>query len=139
MSNKVELLLYKTERLAPRDFNTSVRGKNAVPFHQRPWQISQLENITFYRGIDMLKGPVDLSILYQMFWHIKLRTIIELGAFTGASGLWMADSLNAANIEGNVFSVYLDLSLLHPQIKSLQPHNLLFIEGDCYKISPLNV
>ena len=46
----------------------------------------------------------------------------------------MADSLNGANIKCNVFLADLDLSLLHPQIKSLQPHNLSFIEGDCYKI-----
>ena len=89
---------------------------------------------SFYRGIDMLKGPEDMSILYQMFWHVRPRTVIELGAFTGASALWMADSLNGADIECNVFSVDIDLSLLHPKIDSLRPPNLSFIEGDCYKI-----
>ena len=93
--------------------------------------------LSFYRGIDMLKGPEDLSILYQMLWHVRPRTIIELGAFTGASALWMADSLKGANIECDIFSVDIDLSLLHPQIKSLQPHNLSFIEGDCNEIESI--
>ena len=90
--------------------------------------------LSFYRGIDILKGPEDTAILYQMLWHLKPRTIIELGAFTGASALWMADSLNGANIECNVFSVDVDLSLLHPNIKSFQPPNLSFVEGDCNEI-----
>ena len=47
--------------------------------------------------------------------------MIELGAFTGASALWIADSLNGADIECNVFSADIDLSLLHPKIDSLRP------------------
>ena len=90
--------------------------------------------LSCYRGILMLKAPNDLSILYQMFWNVRPRTVIELGSFTGASALWMADALNGANIECSVFSVELDHSLLHPQIKSLQPPNLSFIQGDCNKI-----
>ena len=27
--------------------------------------------LSFYRGIDMLKGPEDTAILYQMLWHLK--------------------------------------------------------------------
>ena len=52
-----------------------------------------------------------------MFWHVRPRTVIELGTFTRASALWMAYS----DIECNVFSIDLDHSLLHPIIKSLQP------------------
>ena len=83
-----------------------------------------------YRGIEMLKGPEDLAILYQVLWHVKPRTVIELGAFTGASALWIADSLNISNIECNVFSTDIDLSLLHPLTKAAQPPNLTFIECD---------
>ena len=49
--------------------------------------------------------------------EMRPRTVIELGTFTGGSALWMADS----DIECNVFSIYLDHSLLHPIIKSLPP------------------
>ena len=87
-----------------------------------------------YRGIDMLKGPEDMAILYQMLWHVKPRTVIELGSYTGASALWIADSLNGANIECSVFSTDIDLSLLHSDISSFKPPNLSFIEGDCNHI-----
>ena len=61
----------------------------------------------FYRGIDLLKGPEDLFIL---FWHVRPHTVIELGSFTGASALWMTDALKGSNIECIVFSVDIDLS-----------------------------
>ena len=133
MSKKLELL-QKRMTSSKRFQHISEREERSTISPEAMADIAVGKYIGFYRGIDMLKGPEDLSILYHMLWHVKPRTIIELGAFTGASGLWMADSLNGANIECNVFSVDLDLSLLHPQIKSLQPHNLSFIEGDCYKI-----
>ena len=47
--------------------------------------------LTLYRGHQLLKTPEDLIIYQQMFWHIKPRTIIELGTFTGAAAIWMAD------------------------------------------------
>ena len=87
-----------------------------------------------YRGMDMLKGPLDTAILSQLFWHVRPRTVIELGAFTGASAIWIADNLSLANIESNVFSVDIDLSLLHPSAKMLKPPNLTFIEGDTREI-----
>ena len=80
--------------------------------------------------MDILKGPEDLIILSQLFWHVKPRTVIELGTFTGASAIWMADILNLSKIECNLFSVDIDLSLLHPSVKELQPPNLTFLEGD---------
>ena len=77
----------------------------------------------------MLKGPEDLATLYQVLWHVRPRTIIEIGAFTGALALWMTNSLRRSNIECNVISIDLDLSL-DPFVKSQQPKNLSFIEGD---------
>ena len=86
--------------------------------------------LTVYRGMDILKGPEDMIILSQLFWHVKPRTVIEMGTFTGASAIWMADILNLSKIECNLFSVDIDLSLLHPSAKALQPLNLTFMEGD---------
>jgi cephalosporin hydroxylase len=87
-----------------------------------------------YRGMDLLKGPLDKDVLSQLFWHVRPRTVIELGAFTGASAIWITDNLSLANIESNVFSVDIDLSLLHPSAKMLKPPNLTFIEGDTREI-----
>ena len=88
-----------------------------------------------YRGIDMLKAPVDTAILYQMFWYIKPCTVIELGSFTGGSALWIVDTLNTSNIECNVFSVDIDLSNLDPMTRQHQPTNLTFFEGDNKEIN----
>ena len=87
-----------------------------------------------YRGMDMLKGPLDIAILSQLFWHVRPRTVIELGAFTGASAVWITDNLSLANVQSNVYSVDIDLSLLHPSAKMLKPPNLNFIEGDTREI-----
>ena len=133
MSNKSELL--KRRMTGPKRFQPIIEREERSSLSPEAMRaIAVGKYIGFYRGIDMLKGPEDLSILYNMLWHVKPRTVIELGAFTGASALWMADSLNGANIECNVFSVDLDLSLLHPRIKSFQPPNLTYFEGDCYDI-----
>ena len=133
MSKKLEIL--QSHLSSPKRFQfISEREERSSLPPDAMKAIADGKYIGFYRGIDMLKGPEDLSILYHMLWHVRPRTVIELGTFTGASALWMADSLNGADIECNVFSVDLDHSLLHPKIKSLQPHNLSFIEGDCYKI-----
>ena len=97
-------------------------------------QIIAAKYFSVYRGMDMLKGPLDTAVLSQLFWHVRPRTVIELGAFTGASAIWITDNLNDANIESNVFSVDIDLSLIHPSAKMLKPPNLTFIEGDTTKI-----
>ena len=130
----------KTEQLRAR-LNDPARFVSIAEREERsvfPFELAQAiingKFLSFYRGIDLLKGPEDLFILYQMFWHVRPRTVIELGSFTGASALWMADALKGSNIECNVFSVDIDLSLLHPLLKSLQPPNLSFFEGDCNEI-----
>ena len=89
---------------------------------------------TVYRGMAMLKGPLELLVYMQMFWHIKPRTVIEFGAYSGASAIWMADVLKLSEVECNIYSVDIDLSLLDTRAKELQPPNVTFLEGDCNKI-----
>ena len=130
MSQKTEIL--KRRMIDPNRFQCiSEREERSLTSLEAVRSSTEGKYLGFYRGIDLLKGPEDLFILYQMFWHV---TVIELGSFTGASALWMADALKGSNIECNVFSVNIDLSLLHPLIKSLQPPNLSFFEGDCNEI-----
>ena len=133
MSQKTEIL--KRRMIDPNRFQCiSEREKRSLTSLEAVRSSTEGKYLGFYRGIDLLKGPEDLFILYQMFWHVRPRTVIELGSFTGASALWMADALKGSNIECNVFSVDIDLSLLHPLIKSLQSPNLSFFEGDCNEI-----
>lgn len=89
---------------------------------------------SIYRGMDIMKGPEEMMVLCQLLWHVKPRTVIELGAFTGASAIWMADILKLSEVECSIYSVDIDLSLLQPQTKKLQPSNVTFIEGNCEKL-----
>ena len=61
-------------------------------------------------------------------------TVFELGALYGGSALSIASTLKIQGSKGHVYSIDLDLSLLDPRVKDLQPDNLTFIEGDMYKI-----
>ena len=84
--------------------------------------------------VNSMKGPLDIVIYEQLFGLVRPQTVFELGSLFGGSALTMANSLNAQGIEGHVYSVDLDLSLLDPRVKDLKPDNLTFIEGDMNKI-----
>ena len=90
-----------------------------------------------YRGMDMMKAPTELMVYTQMFWHVRPRTVFELGAYTGASAIWMADVLKLSEVDCNIYSVDCDLSLLEPRAKELQPSNLTFIEGNCERLETI--
>ena len=114
--------------------HVSEREERSV-FPPETWRaILSGKYFNIYRGLDIMKGPVDMTVYSQLFWHVRPRTVIELGAFTGASAIWMADVLKHSEIECNIFSVDIDLSLLQPLAKKLQPPNVTFLEGDCMEI-----
>ena len=105
MSSKTDLLL---RRMSDRNrFHISEREERSIMPAAATEAMVAGKYLGFYRGIDLLKGPEDLFIL---FWHVRPHTVIELGSFTGASALWMTDALKGSNIECNVFSVDIDLS-----------------------------
>ena len=90
--------------------------------------------LSTYKGVPLLKGPQEMFIFHQLLWHEKPGTIIELGAFTGANALMMADTANTLGIECQVYSVDIDLSLLDDIVKKHQPDNLKFLYCDCTAI-----
>ena len=61
-------------------------------------------------------------------------TIIELGAFTGGSAIWMADMMRLMEIKTTIYSMDIDLSTIEDRVKKLQPANVTFHEGDSNKI-----
>ncbi|MGL4491090.1 MAG: CmcI family methyltransferase [Rhizobiaceae bacterium] len=52
-----------------------------------------------YKGIRTLKSPFDLSIYQDVIWTLKPATIIEFGTFKGGSALWLADLLQAYQLD----------------------------------------
>jgi cephalosporin hydroxylase len=94
--------------------------------------ISEGKNFVSYRGIGMAKDPFDMVLYPILFHEIAPRTVIELGAYTGASAMWMADTLATAGLEARVISVDIDLSLVENTAKN-RP-DIEFLEGDCNRI-----
>jgi cephalosporin hydroxylase len=97
--------------------------------------LNEGKNYVTYRGIGMAKDPLDM-VLYPILLHeIAPRTVIELGAYTGASAMWMADTLATAGVEARVISVDIDLSLVEEIAKNRG--DIEFLEGDCNAIEAL--
>ena len=88
-----------------------------------------------YRGIGMAKDPLDMVLYPILFHEICPRTVIELGAYTGASAMWMADTLATTGVKANLISVDIDLSLVDEMAK--KRGDIEFLEGDCNKIADL--
>ncbi|KAK3748189.1 hypothetical protein QZH41_012993 [Actinostola sp. cb2023] len=68
-----------------------------------------------------------------MLWDIKPRTIIEFGANSGGSALYMADMMKMYGYNTHVYSMDIYLGLLAPLAKEKR-EDLTFIEGDCNKV-----
>ena len=90
--------------------------------------------LTLHRGLQILKGPEDLLIYQQMFWHIKPRTVIELGTFAGGSAIWMGDMFKTVELDCHCYSVDIDHSLLPEEARKMKPDNVTFLLGDCNEI-----
>ncbi|XP_044183431.1 rhamnosyl O-methyltransferase-like [Acropora millepora] len=97
--------------------------------------ISQGKWQTCWRGVDMLKDPLDLVIVQHLLWELKPQTVVELGAYKGGSALWTADMLKMFGCKSRVISVDIDLSLLDPEAK--KSPDVEFIEGDIMEIEKL--
>ena len=90
-----------------------------------------------YRGAVILKTTYDLVVYYQLFSHLKPKTIIELGTFTGASALWYADSLSSLGLDTQIYTVDIDPVLVSEETKQKMPDNVKLIEGDYNKIAEI--
>ncbi|MGD1698716.1 CmcI family methyltransferase [Dapis sp. BLCC M229] len=81
-----------------------------------------------WKGIILSKGIAEIGIYPMILWELKPKTIIELGAFNGGSAVWLADNLEILGVDGSVYSIDIDLSLLDEKAKDHPRVN--FIEGD---------
>ena len=86
-----------------------------------------------WKGIILNKGITEIGLYPMILSEIKPRTIIEIGAFNGGSAIWLADNLEIFGVEGSVYAIDIDLSLLDTKAKADPRVN--FIEGDCNNLS----
>lgn len=86
-----------------------------------------------WKGIILNKGVTEIGIYPMILWELKPQTIIEIGAFNGGSAVWLADNLEMFGVDGSVYAVDIDLSLLDEKAKDHPKVN--FMEGDCNNLS----
>ena len=59
-------------------------------FYQQAWN-------TKYRGVPVIKNPLDLWVYQEILYEVKPAVIIETGTFAGGSALYLADLCAAMN------------------------------------------
>ena len=88
--------------------------------------------MTFWRGVSIMKDPLDLTIIQQLLWELKPRTVIEFGAYKGGSALWTADMLKMFGCKSRVISIDIDLSMLDAVAR--ESPDVEFMEGDLFHV-----
>jgi cephalosporin hydroxylase len=86
-----------------------------------------------WKDIILAKGVTEIGIYPMLLHELQPKTIIELGAFNGGSAVWLADHLELFGTAGRIYSVDIDLSLLHEKAKS--DSRIHFLQGDCNNLS----
>ena len=90
--------------------------------------------ISRYRGAYLQKNPTDLSVYYQLFTHVRPRTVLEMGTCDGSSAIWYDDTAKTLDLDCHVYSVDCDPALLDEGLKRRKPDTVDFITGDSKKI-----
>jgi len=79
---------------------------------------SEVTGATFFRGVPVLKCPLDLWVYQEILYETQPTFIVECGTAYGGSALWLASVLQVLGF-GHVLSI--DKSIratvpLHPQL-----------------------
>ncbi|WP_088243535.1 O-methyltransferase [Calothrix rhizosoleniae] len=121
---KHEKELSKSDRFAKI---SEREDKSALP--DSVWQpLLANSYLQSWNGIALNKGVTEIGIYPMLLSELQPKTIIEIGAFTGGSAIWLTDCLEIFKIEGTVYSVDIDLSMLDEKAKSDSRVN--FVKGD---------
>ena len=124
-----------TDRFQPRYVPFSRREMRCDIPREVIARLSEGKHHMSYRGLPLAKDPFDMVTYATLFYELQPATIIELGAYTGASALWMKDTLDACDLSTQVISVDLDLSLIAPM--ALERQGITFVQGDCNQIDEI--
>ncbi|EGJ33828.1 MULTISPECIES: CmcI family methyltransferase [Moorena] len=85
-----------------------------------------------WKDLHIQKSAMEMVIYPMLMYELRPKTIIEIGAFNGGSAVWLADNLQLFGIEGQIYSVDINLSFLDEKAK--KDERIHFLEGDSYKI-----
>ena len=118
---------------APERFVSIADREDRCTLPKSIWRpLTQNYQMQTWKGIPMDKSPFEIALYPMLIYELQPRTIIELGAKTGGSAVWLADQLKSFGIDGKVYSIDIDLSFLDKKAKAIS--DVHFLEGDCNKI-----
>ncbi len=86
-----------------------------------------------YRGIPMIKNPIDMALYLKLLWELKPATVIEIGSRFGGTAIWLGDMLQLWGSSCKVISVDIKPPINKPWHC---PSNVHFIMGDEGNLSP---
>lgn len=89
-----------------------------------------------YKGLLCHKSPIDQWLYTAIIHELQPKTIIELGSFHGGSGLWLADQLEAMQVDGEVHSFDLLSKAVSPRAKHEKLH---FHQADLKDFSSFDI
>ena len=80
--------------------------------------------------MEIMKGPNDIIVLQQLFWHLKPRSVIELGTYNGVCALWLSDTMRLISSPCQVYTMDSNPSLLLAEVREMVGDSVTFLEGD---------
>lgn len=83
-----------------------------------------------WKGVSILKDSHQMTLLQNVLYEIRPKTIFELGAYKGSSAVFIADYMDLISKEYKILSFDYDLKQLHPDCK--KDKRIQFIEADLY-------
>jgi cephalosporin hydroxylase len=96
---------------------------------QTAWSLQKGALNYTYRGLPMLKNPLDVALYQMLFFQTRPKTVIEIGSYLGTSALWFSDMMRTNETPGRVISV--DTS---PPSPPFNRPEISFIKGDVYNL-----
>ena len=122
-------------RISSRLVGCSDRYAESETWKQLPWEAGTNTIIASqgvsaslsWRGMPLFKSVYDFAMYPMLLEELRPATIIELGAGSGASSVWLADVCQALAMDVSIYAV--DLKPLH--LKDSRVH---FLQGDCSQI-----
>jgi cephalosporin hydroxylase len=66
-------------------------------WHQHFYE-KQLFQVTSWRGVSMLKLPLDVCIYQEILWEVKPRVLVEAGTWVGGSATFFADMATGCRV-----------------------------------------
>lgn len=126
----VQKASHKIAPFKPNRFSKISQREDKCAISMPAWKALLANRDLFtWKGISCLKGCIEIALYSMLMYELRPKTIIEIGALSGGSAIWLADHLELFQIDGCVYCIDIDLSLLDKKAKT--DSRVHFLEGDC--------